>query len=112
MPGAERLRDSATLTALLKAHAGEGKLTAAVCASPAVVFATHGILRDAATCYPAPAFKEKVAGWTEAQAVVDGNVLTSMGPGTSLAFALKLVELLFDKEKAEEIAAQMLTSTA
>ena len=45
-------------------------------------------------------------------AVVDGNVVTSQGPGTSLQFALKLVEILFDKEKAEEIAAQMLTSTA
>ena len=50
--------------------------------------------------------------WTESQAVVDGNVITSMGPGTSLQFALKLVEELFDKDKAEEIAEQMLTTTA
>ena len=35
-----------------------------------------------------------------------------MGPGTSLQFALKLVEELFDKDKAEEIAEQMLTTTA
>ena len=68
---------------------------------------TAALLKDTATCYPAPAFKEKVgAGWTEAQAVVDGNVVTSMGPGTSLQFALKLVEILYDKAKAEEIAAQ------
>ena len=53
MPGAERLRDCATLTEMLKAHAGAGKTTAAVCASPAVVFATHGLLKDVATCYPA-----------------------------------------------------------
>ena len=113
MPGAERLRDCETLTAMLKAHASAGKTTAAVCASPAVVLQTHGLLKDTATCYPAPAFKEKVgAGWTEAQAVVDGNVVTSMGPGTSLQFALKLVEILYDKAKAEEIAAQMLTKTA
>ena len=112
MPGAERLRDCATLTAMLKAHSGAGKTTAAVCASPAVVFATHGLLRDAATCYPAPQFKEKVPGWAEAQAVVDGHVVTSMGPGTSLQFALKLVEILYDRAKAEEIAAQMLTTAA
>jgi 4-methyl-5(b-hydroxyethyl)-thiazole monophosphate biosynthesis len=97
---------------MLKAHAAAGKTTAAVCASPAVVFATHGLLKDAATCYPAPAFKEKVPGWVEARAVVDGNIVTSMGPGTSLQFALKLVEILFSKEKADEIAAQMLTTTA
>lgn len=112
MPGAERLRDCATLTAMLKEHHASGRLTSAVCASPAVVFDTHGLLPAAATCYPAPAFKEKVSGWSDAAAVVDGNVVTSQGPGTSLQFALKLVEILFDKEKAEEIAAQMLTSTA
>ena len=53
MPGAEHLRDCATLTTMLKAQAAAGKTTAAVCASPAVVFATHGLLKDAATCYPA-----------------------------------------------------------
>ena len=110
MPGAENLRDCETLTAMLKEHAAASRLTAAVCASPAVVFQTHGLLPAAATCYPA--FKEKVPGWVEAQAIVDGHVVTSMGPGTSLQFALKLVEILFDKAKAEEIAAQMLTSTA
>jgi 4-methyl-5(b-hydroxyethyl)-thiazole monophosphate biosynthesis len=109
MPGAERLRDCTTLTAMLKAHHAAGRTTAAVCASPAVVFASHGLLRDSATCYPAPQFKERVPGWTEALAVVDGHVVTSMGPGTSLAFALKLVEVLYDKAKADEIAAQMLT---
>ena len=57
--------------------------------------------------------KEAVgAGWTESQAVVDGNVVTSQGPGTSLQFALKLVEILFSKEKAKEIADQMLTKMA
>ena len=50
MPGAERLRDSKTLTELLKSQAAAGKLTTAVCASPAVIFATHGILPSKATC--------------------------------------------------------------
>ena len=113
MPGAERLRDCETLVAMLKEHAAAGRTTAAVCASPAVVFATHGLLKQSATCYPADVFKDKVgAGWTEAQAVVDGNIVTSQGPGTSLQFALKLVEILFDRTKAEEIAKQMLTTTA
>ena len=113
MPGAEHLRDCAVLTGMLKEHAAAGRVTAAVCASPAVVFAEHGLLPGtAATCYPAPAFKERVPNWTEAKAVVDGNVITSQGPGTSLQFALKLVEALYSKEKAEEIAAQMLTQTA
>ena len=84
MPGAERLRDSPTLTELLKAQSAERKLTAAVCASPAVVFETHGLLPSLATCYPAPAFKEKISGWQDSEAVVDGHIITSQGPGTSL----------------------------
>jgi 4-methyl-5(b-hydroxyethyl)-thiazole monophosphate biosynthesis len=113
MPGAERLRDSAVLTTLLKRQSAAGKTTAAVCASPAVVFAAHDLLPpSSATCYPAPAFKEKIATWTDASAIVDGHIITSQGPGTSLQFALKLVEVLYDKDKAEEIAKAMLTTTA
>jgi len=112
MPGAEHLRDCATLTAMLKAQRATG-LVAAICASPAVVLKHHDLLPagDAATCYPAPAFKEKLeSSWApSATAVGDGGrVLTSQGPGTSLQFALHLVEMLFSKEKADEIAAQML----
>jgi 4-methyl-5(b-hydroxyethyl)-thiazole monophosphate biosynthesis len=38
---------------------------------------------------------------------VDGNCVTSRGPGTALEFALKLVELLYGEEKAAEVAAPM-----
>jgi 4-methyl-5(b-hydroxyethyl)-thiazole monophosphate biosynthesis len=34
--------------------------------------------------------------------------VTSRGPGTAIEFALKLVELLFGREKAEEVAGPML----
>jgi 4-methyl-5(b-hydroxyethyl)-thiazole monophosphate biosynthesis len=40
--------------------------------------------------------------------VVDGNCVTSRGPGTAIEFALTLVELLFGKEKASEVAGPML----
>ena len=46
MPGAERLRDSKELLQLLRQQKGEGKLYAAICASPAVVFEHHGELDD------------------------------------------------------------------
>ena len=46
------------------------------------------------------------------EVVVAGNVVTSQGPGTSLAFAVKLVELLYGNEKAQEIADQMLVPRA
>lgn len=112
MPGAEHLRDSAPLTELLKAQVAANKVTAAVCASPAVVFATHGLLPAKATCFPVDKFKAVVPGWEDSKAVVDGCVITSQGPGTSLQFALKIVEQLYGLPKAEELAKGLLTTLA
>ena len=109
MPGAERLRDDPTLTALLQAQHERRRLVAAVCASPAVVLAHHGLLRDGeATCYPAPPFQAALPGWRDERVVSQGHLLTSQGPGTSLQFAVAIIAQLFGEEKAEEIADQML----
>jgi 4-methyl-5(b-hydroxyethyl)-thiazole monophosphate biosynthesis len=111
MPGAERLRDCEPLTKLLKAQAEKSKVTAAMCASPAVIFATHGLLPKSATCYPAQKFKDVVGeAWQDKKAVIDGHVITSQGPGTSLQFALQIVEKLYSLEKAQELAGALLTS--
>ncbi|CAE7529972.1 DJ1C [Symbiodinium natans] len=73
MPGAEHLRDSQILVDLLKVQKESGRLTAAVCASPAVVFAHHGLVDNSATCYPAPKFKELVGpGWQDAKVLGKG----------------------------------------
>ena len=108
--GAQHLRDSAVLKSMLLEQAEAGCIVAAVCASPAVVLATHGLLGARSTCYPADPFKEKLGEWTDAAVVVDGSVITSQGPGTSLQFALKIVEVLYDSSKAEEVAAPLLTT--
>jgi len=42
--------------------------------------------------------------------VVDGNVITSKGPGSSLEFSLRLVSALYSDEKADEVAAPMALS--
>ena len=40
--------------------------------------------------------------------VVDQNIVTSQGPATSLDFSLALVEILFGKDKAQEVGRTML----
>jgi putative intracellular protease/amidase len=40
--------------------------------------------------------------------VVDGKIITSQGPGTAMEFAIKLVEVLAGKNKAEEVAKSVL----
>lgn len=44
----------------------------------------------------------------ESRVVVDGKVVTSRGPGTSLEFSLAIVEKLLGHEKALEIGKAML----
>lgn len=103
MPGAERLRDSTLLVSLLKRQADEGRLFAAVCASPAVALNPHGLLRGRHfTCHPN--FTEGLDhGLCREPVVVDGNLVTGRGAGTAVDFALTLVELLFGGEKAHEV---------
>ncbi|KAL7528605.1 hypothetical protein ACHAWF_002623 [Thalassiosira exigua] len=108
MPGAEHLRDSAALTAILEKQKASGKMYAAICAAPAVVLAEKGLVGEGATCYPAPGLREKMPSPAEDDVVVQGNVVTSKGPGTALKFAVALGEQLYGKEKAKAIADEML----
>mmetsp|Transcript_15449 Transcript_15449/g.46129 ORF Transcript_15449/g.46129 Transcript_15449/m.46129 type:complete len:219 (+) Transcript_15449:134-790(+) len=110
MPGAERLRDSEPLDAILRAQAARAAPLAAVCASPAVILKPKGLLGGKATCYPAPPFLEALGEVTPGDVIRDGHVTTSRGPGTSLVFALSLVEQLYGPEKAAELKEQMLVS--
>lgn len=109
MPGAEHMRDSSTLVSILEKQKAAGKRYAAVCAAPAVVLASNGLLEeDGATCYPAPQFREKLINPIDDAVAVTGAVTTSQGPGTSLAFALELGEQLFGKETRDKIQKEML----
>ena len=55
----------------------------------------YGVLKQRRmTCYPA--FSDRLSGcvFVDQPVVVDGNCITSQGPGTALEFALTLVEQL------------------
>lgn len=106
--GAEKFRDYSPLIDLLKAFSARGHVIGAVCASPAVVLAHHGLLdRVNATCYPtlATLIPQLVTG---KDVVIDGNVITSRGPGTSMSFALALVERLAGASMCEEVKSGLL----
>ena len=92
---------------MLKKQKQSGKLFAAICASPAVALAPHGLLDDKqATGYPS--LQDKLPNTATERVVVDGNCITSQGPGTALEFAIELVRQLFDDTKARQVAEPML----
>ena len=94
LPGAEHLRDDARVIEMVSKHYKAGKHVAAICAAP-IVLGKAGILEGKmATCYPS--FEKQLIGAnvSEERVVVDGKIITSRGPGTSLEFALTLVKEL------------------
>ena len=59
------------------------------------------------TCYPGVSLEKTGDGEWE-PVVVDGRLVTSQGPGTAVAFALTLAELLEGLDVAQRVAAGML----
>jgi 4-methyl-5(b-hydroxyethyl)-thiazole monophosphate biosynthesis len=108
IPGAENLRDSPELRSLLAEQNRKGGLVAAICAAPVVALAPLGLLESRRfTCHPAFAHLAQGLERLPEATVVDGNLVTSQGAGTAVAFALTLVELLFDHAARVEVARGM-----
>ena len=111
LPGAEHLRDSADLKVLLEQQHAAGRWYGAICAAPAVVLENHGLLQNRkATGHPGHVEGLSNKAAIDHPVVVDGNCVTSRGPGTALQFSLKLVELLFGKEKRDAVAGPMVAT--
>ena len=105
LPGAENLAASDRLSDVLKAQFASRRLVAAICAAPGLVLAKLGILNGKrATCYPGfeSNFGPSTTYVTE-DVVVDGNVMTSRGPGTAFAFALALTRELAGDGAADQL---------
>lgn len=110
MPGTLNLRAHEGLTALLQKYYGEEKYIAAICAAPSILSGL-GMLRDKKCC-AYPSFEDGLdcAQVLRIPVVTDGNIITGRGMGAAIPFALKLTELLFGRDKADEIAESVVYS--
>ncbi len=110
-PGADNLNADTRVRNLITGFSLKGKLTGAICAAP-YVLGNAGVLKGRhATAYPS--YKERLGGaiYEETAVVVDGNILTSRGPGTALAFGLAIVERLVSKDMAHKIKEAMIINS-
>ncbi|NMP26105.1 protein deglycase YajL [Rahnella sp. SAP-1] len=110
LKGAECFRDSPLLVEKVRHINVTGKLVAAICAAPALVLEYHDLF-PVGNMTGFPGLKDKISAtkWMEKRVMFDPrvNLLTSQGPGTAIEFALKIIDLLVGKEKAAEVAAQL-----
>ena len=112
LKGTENLKAHQGVQAQVVDFAMTGKYVAAICAAPTIL-AELGLLDGKkAVCYPS--MEEELTGAEVADepAVADGNVITGRGMGASIEFALLLIEALRGREKADEIAEQVVFARA
>ena len=107
LKGMQNLEACVPLMQQIDAFYEADKYIAAICASPSI-FGRRGILEGRqATAYPGFEAELKGATVVDAGAVRNGHVITGRSMGSAIEFALLLVETLLGKEKAEEIAEQI-----
>ena len=105
LPGADNLNNDSRIHELLQQMASSGRYIAAICAAPKVL-ATAGLLDNKKmTSYPGSLSKVAVEGMqnTGRAVVIDGNVITSRGPGTAMDFSLQLIQLLAGDEVRKQV---------
>ncbi|HLE07082.1 MAG TPA: DJ-1 family glyoxalase III [archaeon] len=99
--GVDNLLRNPNIIKLARDYAESGKIVAAICMGPKVLVQA-GVLKDKrATIFPG---QEKLLERPRPdKVVVDGNIITSQGPGTAVEFALKIVEQLSGRMTADKI---------
>jgi 4-methyl-5(b-hydroxyethyl)-thiazole monophosphate biosynthesis len=100
-PGYINLGKSKKVVELINEFDRQKKQIAAICAAPSIL-AKAGILDDRrATIFPG--MEREVPRPRSGKVVVDGHIITSQGPGTTLDFALEIVKNLVGKSQADEV---------
>lgn len=108
MPGTLNLQNHDSVNKIIMEFVQKEKWVTAICAAPKILGGL-GVLRGKdATCYPGYEAELTGADPKEAKVVQDGKIITSRGLGTAIPFALKLIEVLTDKNTADKIAAAII----
>ncbi|RUM69567.1 MAG: DJ-1 family protein [Sulfurovum sp.] len=105
--GTYALAENKRVLELLK-ECKANKMVGAICAAP-YALKKAGVLGDDYTCYPGAKDEINQAGYrNDKKVVIDGNIMTSQGPGTALCFGLAIVEKLVGVETMLSIKEGML----
>jgi 4-methyl-5(b-hydroxyethyl)-thiazole monophosphate biosynthesis len=101
--GTENLKKDPRVKQVVEELFNIGRFTTAICAAPTVLSAIGLTKGRKVTSHPTVRGELDAGKVLDDRVVVDGNIVTSQGPGTAIEFAFKLVELLVGEEKAREV---------
>jgi 4-methyl-5(b-hydroxyethyl)-thiazole monophosphate biosynthesis len=103
-PGHTNLEKCDLLMKYVKKFGEEGKFVAAICASPSILGRAGLLKGKKATCFPGYEAECKGAECTGAEVEWDGNIITGRSAGCAVPFALKIIEAIDGKAKAQAMA--------
>lgn len=107
--GTENLRNHLGLQEKITKQAHKGKWLAAICAAPTILGQLGLLQGKKAICYPGREGELIGADYgSVASVILDGKIITSRGAGTSLEFALQIVEVLQGAVIAKRLKEQMI----
>ena len=101
--GTENLKKNQFVKAAVEELMRRSKLVTAICAAPTVLSAIGVTRGRTVTSHPSVRHELKNEILSDERVVMDGNIITSQGPGTAMEFAFRLVEAIFGKRKVEEV---------
>ena len=101
-PGYHVLENNPQVKALIEQFTAQGKVVAAICASPTIL-GKRGLLKGKKyTCFTA--MNEDFGGtFTGEYAATDGEIITGQSAAATIDFAFAVVEKLLGKVKADEV---------
>ena len=108
LPGTTNLGAHAGVVEVIRSFDAVGKLVAAICAAPSVLGQAGLLQGKDAACYPG--FEDKLTGANVIfeEVAESGNIITSRGMGTTIAFALRITAYLAGEEKAKDLAEKII----
>jgi len=106
--GTYTLADDETVQNILKEFKRKEKTIGSICAA-AYALKKADVLGNNYTCYPAASDEIDHKGYRDDKAVViDGNIMTSRGPGTALCFGLEIVKRFSGEESYRAVKEGMI----
>jgi len=107
MPGTDNLEKSQEVIDLITYANDNEKYIAAICAAPKILGKMNILNGKSAVCYPGYEGELIGANISEENVVIDGNIITSKAAGTASSFAFALIEVLLNKQTANNVSKKM-----
>ena len=105
--GVQNLKASAAVENTVCSLNDDNKWVLAICAAPTILSKARILVDRKATCYPGCEAELVCREFSEERVVVDGNIITSRGPGSAEEFALKCIAAMGSEDLSEQIKRQI-----